>query len=109
MTPDETVTDRELQAAFLAARALGKVLPDEVLRAVILTDRRGRAPGRPAKGTQEWDLWIAAIEVATDAPLRHSPITTHGLIYWPTIERLRAALDALCIDWRTAKAKEASR
>jgi len=30
------LTDAQLQAAFLAARELGKVLPDDVLRAIIL-------------------------------------------------------------------------
>jgi hypothetical protein len=54
---------------------------------------------RPAKGTPEWDLWVAAIEVAMDAPERHSATTTHALIYWPKVEQLRAALEAVGIDW----------
>jgi hypothetical protein len=36
----DTVTEGQLQAAFLAARALGVVLQDDVLRAVILAARR---------------------------------------------------------------------
>jgi len=54
---------------------------------------------RPAKGTPEWDLWVAAIEVAMDAPERHGPTTSSALIYWPKIEALRAALEAVGIDW----------
>lgn len=40
------VTEAELQAAFLAARKLGKVLQDDVLRAVILAAREVR-PDEP--------------------------------------------------------------
>ena len=36
----ETVTEAQLQAAFMAARALGKVLDDEVLRAIIVAARK---------------------------------------------------------------------
>jgi hypothetical protein len=60
---------------------------------------------RPQKGTPEFDLWVAAIEIAMDAPERHGSTTTHALIYWPKVEALRAALDALGIDWHQPKAK----
>ena len=55
---------------------------------------------RPAAGTPEWDLWVAAVEVAMSAPLRHGPTTSYAKVYWPRIEQLRAALDAVGIDWR---------
>jgi hypothetical protein len=35
-TPETTVTERQLQAAFLAARNFGVILQDDVLRAVIV-------------------------------------------------------------------------
>jgi hypothetical protein len=34
------VTDAQLQAAFLAARELGKILEDDVLRAIIVASRK---------------------------------------------------------------------
>lgn len=34
------VTDAELQAAFLAAREMGKILNDEVLAAIIIAARK---------------------------------------------------------------------
>lgn len=61
------------------------------------------AATRPAKGTPEWDLWIAAIEVAMAAPERRGQYSSSALIYWPKIEALRAALDVLGIDWHAAK------
>lgn len=59
---------------------------------------------KPDKDTPEYDLWIAAIEVAIAPPL------THGIQYaakvpWSLIEDLREKLDAVGIDWKTAKAK----
>jgi hypothetical protein len=38
----ENVSDAQLQAAFLAARQLGRILTDEVLRAIILAAREVR-------------------------------------------------------------------
>jgi hypothetical protein len=55
---------------------------------------------RPEKGTPEYRLWIAAIEVAMAAPLSHGPTTTDAKVYWPKIEALRAALDELGVNWR---------
>jgi hypothetical protein len=63
-------------------------------------------PAIPDEGTPEYDLWIAAIEIATSAPLRQGTNVTSAGIYWPRIHALRAALDALGIDWRAAKAAE---
>lgn len=56
--------------------------------------------GRPDKGTDEYALWVAACQVALDAPLR--PSRNGGLcqIRWASILELRAALDALEVDWR---------
>jgi hypothetical protein len=46
----------------------------------------------------------AAIAVARAAPRRRGTYVSHTKIYWPLIEDLRAALDALDIDWRSADA-----
>lgn len=71
-----------------------------------------RYPGavmtRPAEGTPEYALWVAAIEVAMAAPLKRKAHTTSAGIYWPKVTALREALDALGIDWRAAKASEGS-
>ena len=61
---------------------------------------------RPAEGDPDWPLWVAAIDIAMNAPLRHGPTTSHALVYWPHIEQLRKALDALGIDWRPRKAAQ---
>lgn len=50
----------------------------------------------------------AAIDVARQAPARRGEYVSSALIYWPCIEELRAALDALGIDWRAPR-KEAAR
>jgi hypothetical protein len=44
----------------------------------------------------------AAIAIARAAPARRGQYVSHAKIYWPRIEELRAALDALGIDWRPA-------
>jgi len=56
---------------------------------------------RPAKGTPEWDLWIAAIEIAMVAPWKGQ--TYAARIPWDMIDTLREKLEAVGIDWRTAK------
>ncbi len=61
---------------------------------------------RPSKGTPGYDLWIAAIEVATYAPLKPGRYVSGAKISWPRVEALRAALDALDIDWRKAKVED---
>lgn len=43
---DTTVTDAQLQAAFLAARGEGKILDDNVLRAIILAAREVAPAGQ---------------------------------------------------------------
>lgn len=42
----------------------------------------------------------AAIAVARQAPARRGKYVSHAKIYWPVIEELRAALDALGVEWR---------
>lgn len=56
---------------------------------------------RPAKGTPEYDLWIAAIEVAIDPPV--APKTGTTRVSSKKLNELRGALEAAGIDWRTAK------
>jgi hypothetical protein len=41
-----------------------------------------------------------AIAIARDAPARRGSYVSHAKIYWPLIQELRAALDALGIEWR---------
>jgi hypothetical protein len=48
----------------------------------------------------EAELLDAVIAVAAYPPLTHGPTTSMALVYWPTIERLRAALDAMGIEWK---------
>jgi len=60
----------------------------------------------PKKGSPEYDLWVAAIEVATYAPYRAAKYVHGATIAWTRVEALRAALDALGIDWRKAKLAE---
>jgi hypothetical protein len=57
----------------------------------------------PARGTPEHELWMAAVSVAVSAPLTHGPSTTYALVYWPRMDALRAALDAVGVDWRAVK------
>lgn len=57
---------------------------------------------RPKKGTPEWDLWVAAIEVAIYPSLVHGRQAT-GQVSWRRLDALRDALDELGIDWRKAK------
>lgn len=61
---------------------------------------------RPAEGTPEWDLWIASIEVATAAPWKRGTDVHAASIPWTLILDLRAALEAVGIDWQTAKRKD---
>lgn len=42
----------------------------------------------------------AAIEIARNAPAKRGTYVSYAKIYWPLIEDLQAALDALGIDWR---------
>jgi hypothetical protein len=57
----------------------------------------------PAKGTPEYDLVIAAIEVAASAPLEQGANVSYAKVYWPRMHAMRTALETLGIDWRTVK------
>jgi hypothetical protein len=59
---------------------------------------------RPSKGTPEYELWIAAIDVAIDPPLKPQRPTVQ--LYAPKLKALRDALEGVGIDWR--KVKEAN-
>lgn len=54
---------------------------------------------RPEKGTPEYDLWLAAIDIAHAAPLKQHATAARAGIPWVRIDRLRAALDALGVPW----------
>lgn len=60
-------------------------------------------PLRPMRGTPEYDLWIAAIEIAANAPLKQGENVSSAKISWPLIDQLRQALDELGLDWREVK------
>jgi hypothetical protein len=64
---------------------------------------------RPEKGTPEWDLWLAAIDIAAAAPLRQTPNTHAAQIPWWVIHELRSALTKLGIDWEKVKRDETRR
>lgn len=42
----------------------------------------------------------ATIRVAASAPKKRGQYVTYAKVYWPYIEELRDALDALGIEWR---------
>jgi hypothetical protein len=55
-----TITEYQLQAAFLAARGHGKILDDEVLRDIITAAREALPPWQPANngsGRYRWFLY----------------------------------------------------
>lgn len=57
---------------------------------------------KPLKDSPEWDLWIAALEVAAGPPLR--PHAASVLVPASRLRKLRDALDVLGVDWREVKA-----
>ena len=61
---------------------------------------------RPPPGTPSYQLWLAAIDVALEAPLSQGTHVHAAQIPWTVIHELRAALDALSIDWRKYKDKQ---
>lgn len=58
---------------------------------------------RPKQGTPEWELWVAACEVAIYPPIRHAAHVATGAVDWDRLEALRRALDGVGIDWRSVK------
>jgi hypothetical protein len=61
--------------------------------------------GRPVKGTPEYDLWVAAINVAVYPSLKHQDHVWNAQVAWNLVEKLRAALDAVGIDWKGVKTR----
>lgn len=41
-----------------------------------------------------------AIKIARDAPAKQGQYVSHAKVYWGDIHELRAALDALGVEWR---------
>ena len=58
---------------------------------------------RPIRGSTEYDLWMAAIHIATRAPWRQGKHVGSAQIPWTDIHALRASLSALGIDWENVK------
>lgn len=61
----------------------------------------------PREGTPEYRLWITAIDIAMWAPYKQGKYVTDAHIPWFLIAQLRKDLEALGIDWRTAKERTA--
>jgi hypothetical protein len=61
----------------------------------------GGDPPEPETDTAASRLMDAVITVAACAPARRGTYVSHAKIYWPYIEELRAALDAMGVDWRS--------
>jgi hypothetical protein len=59
---------------------------------------------RPERGSPEWDLWVAAIDVAIAAPMTGGVNVFSAKVPWTRIDALRTALDGVGIDWRKAHA-----
>lgn len=55
---------------------------------------------RPEKGTPEYELWLCAIDVAHAAPLKQGANVFMAQVPWDTIDKLRAAIEAVGIDWK---------
>jgi hypothetical protein len=58
---------------------------------------------RPEKDSPEWDLWVAAIDVAVAPPVKKGTYSYAANVPWHLVERLRDALDAVGIDWLDVK------
>jgi hypothetical protein len=58
----------------------------------------------PAKGTPEYRLWVAALDVAVWAPLEQG-IAARAQVPWRLIHELREIFEELNIDWRATKAE----
>jgi hypothetical protein len=64
---------------------------------------RIRRPSRPEKGSLEYELWLCAIEVAAYPPAKRGTNVYAAHVPWDAIDRLRAALEAVGVDWERAK------
>lgn len=65
--------------------------------------------GRPVKGNPEYDLWLAAIEIAIAAPWKQSGSAYDAKVPWSTIDALRKALEGVGINWENGKRKDDER
>lgn len=64
---------------------------------------------RPEQGTPEYTLWIAAIDVAHAAPLKQGQYSHTAQVPWTIIHEVRAALEAVGIDWEGTHPKNRAR
>lgn len=64
------------------------------------------APPRiPREGTPERDLWLAAIAVALEPPLRQGQASA-ARVSWHLVRQLRDALEGAGVDWEAAKLRQ---
>jgi len=61
---------------------------------------------RPEKGTPEYALWVAAIDIAAAAPLDQAAHAFAAKVPWSQVHELRRALEAVGIDWRSVWERE---
>lgn len=54
----------------------------------------------PPKGTPEYDVWAAAIEIALAAPAKKGRGSAKAYVPWLFVDELRDALERAGIDWR---------
>jgi hypothetical protein len=71
-----------------------------------LADFAGYEYRRPPKGTPEYAVWLAAIDVALAAPLKQGTNVYAASIPWSIVTDLRAQLAAAGIDWRAQHGKQ---
>jgi hypothetical protein len=64
---------------------------------------------KPREGTPEYELWLCATDVAIAAPWKHGKYVHSAQVPWDDIERLRAALEAVGVDWRAGKQRDDER
>lgn len=64
---------------------------------------------RPEKGTPEFELWVSAIDVAHAAPLKRGTYSHTAQVPWTIINEVRAALEAVGIDWKGTHPKNPAR
>jgi hypothetical protein len=90
-----TLTDSQLQAAFLAARKHGKILNDDVLRDIIAAVRETLPPWQPASGGPRAHGWF--LYRGDDTPLedRYYRKDNGQVRYFTSYENARRFADKL--------------
>ena len=88
--PDEAARLRELEASsatppWVTAKVPRPLTPE---------------PDAASERSPQARVLDAAVKVARSAPAKRGQYVTGAKVYWPYIEELRAALDAMGIDWR---------